>query len=335
MIKKTYYLLTILFGVFISFVVAILLDIYINADLNTDIINFRLTDNKILLYSMKTGINDWSYETEIYINKQGFRDADFDTKSGNVKVMCLGDSTTFGGHIDEKLLYTSKLSVLLGEKYSVYNLGVDGYNIIQEAENLKVNGLKYNPDIVLVIFCLNDFDDNDFHIYYAAKANSYGINNFLYKSKIYRRFICLPIMKLIDNCKDKNIMSPAYMYRKYGEIDVSDVEDEEIGVKVFSQLQKQYGFKCYFFILPYFKDFDNYSKEYEYVHNKIKKILTKYNNIKWFDLKEDFMNISKNADIFVNHSDKYIDIAHPNEYGNELIARFIYDKLKSDGALKI
>ena len=48
-------------------------------------------------------------------------------------------------------------------------------------------------------------------------------------------------MKLIDNYKDKNIISPAYMYRKYGEIDVSDVEDEEIGVRVFSELQKQYG----------------------------------------------------------------------------------------------
>lgn len=331
-VRKIYYLLSVSLGVLIAVIVAVLFDIYINSDSNTDIANFQLSKNKVLLYTMKSGENNWYYKTKININKQGFRDVDFDKKNGNIKIMCLGDSTTFGGDVNENFLYTNQLSKLLGENYSVYNLGIDGYNIIQEAENLKVNGLKYKPTVVLVIFCLNDFEDKDScYIYYAAKANYYTANAFLCKSKMYRRFVYLPVIKLIDKLRNKNITSPANMYRNYGEINVSDINDKEIGVKIISELQKQYNFKCYFFILPYFRNFDNYLEEDENIHSEVKKILRKYTNIKFFDLKEYFMNVSKNCETFKCND---WDFIHPNKYAHKLIAEFIYEKLKSDGALK-
>jgi lysophospholipase L1-like esterase len=326
--NKIYFGLLILLGSLFGLFITILFDIYKNNDVNTDIENFYISKNKILVYSMKS---NWLYGTGININKQGFRDDDFDTKKGNVKILCFGDSTTFGGNVEKKSLYTNVLSELLSEKYSVYNFGIDGYNTIQEAENLRYNGIKYAPNIVVFLYCLNDFEICDLNIYYAAKSNFCRLNAFLCKSQIYRRFICLPTIKLIEFFRKEDEKNVVDIYRKYGEIDVSNIKNEEIGVKVVSELQKQYGFKCYFFILPYFRSFDNYLKEDEEIHNKIKEILQKYPNIKYFDLKEDFMNVSKDSSVFLYDDDDYV---HPNEYGHELIAKFIYDKLKSDGALE-
>ena len=119
MIKNIYYLISVLFGIIIAFVVVILFDICINNDINTDIVNFKLSDNKVLLYSMTSGTNNWIYGTEININKQGFRDVDFNTKNGDLKIICIGDSVTFGGHIDNQFLYTSILSGFLNKNCSL------------------------------------------------------------------------------------------------------------------------------------------------------------------------------------------------------------------------
>lgn len=335
MFKKIFYLLLFVFlGICFGLISFIIFDIYKNNDFNTNIENFYLNKNKILVYSIKEGKNSWFYGTDIVINKQGFRDVDFEYKKGNIKIMCLGDSTTFGGCVNTTSLYTNKLSELLDYKYSVFNLGVDGYNTIQEAENLRINGIKYSPNIVLVTFCLNDFAQTcDPMIYYATKANFCKLNIFFCKSKFYRRYIFLPVLKLIETLKKENRINVVEMYRKYGTIDVSNITDEEIGIKIISDLQNEYNFKCYFFILPFFRNFDNYLQEDENKSIHLKEILQKYPNIKYFDLKDDFINISKDSSIFINEYDEGPDFIHPNNYGNELLAQFIYKKLKEDGVL--
>jgi hypothetical protein len=44
------------------------------------------------------------------------------------------------------------------------NFGVSGYNTRQEVETLKVRGLQYQPDIVVVAYCLNDRRQDDGNI---------------------------------------------------------------------------------------------------------------------------------------------------------------------------
>ena len=77
----------------------------------------------------------------------------------------MGDSTTAGNGVpDLDKTYTKQLEKLLnthnttGIHYEVLNMGVGGYHTMQEIETLRVKGLKYNPDLVLVTFCVNDFD---------------------------------------------------------------------------------------------------------------------------------------------------------------------------------
>lgn len=329
--KKIFYIILVCIGLSFAVLVVLLFDIYKNKDITTDMLTYCLSENKILLYRMKSGNNKWLYATDIHINKQGFRDKDFDTKLAENKIICLGDSITFAGMLSTEDRYTEKLSKMLGEKYCVYNLGVDGYNTIQEAENLKEYGLKYKPDIVIVVYCLNDIENFcDPIIYYALKANFCKLNVFLCNSKLYRNYVYLPLIKYIEGHKKDVQFVISDMYRKYGEIDVSEIEDDEIGIRIISELQKKYEFKCYFFIIPFFRNFENYKKEDENIHLRLSEIFKKYPNLKLVDLKNSFMNVTKNDFSFRKLDRDYI---HPNEYGHGLIAKFIYENLKQDGAI--
>jgi hypothetical protein len=50
--------------------------------------------------------------------------------------------------------------------FEVFNMGVQGYNSIQELEFLKYKGLKYKPDLVILYYC---FNDPDYPEYYFRK----------------------------------------------------------------------------------------------------------------------------------------------------------------------
>ncbi|MEA5001191.1 MAG: SGNH/GDSL hydrolase family protein [Endomicrobiaceae bacterium] len=290
--------------------------------------NFSVSSDKILVYEMKknTVFKRYKFLTQYKTNGQGFRDADFElNKNPNSKlIIALGDSITFAGSVGSDKIYTKRLSKKIDKKdtrykYRVYNMGVDGYNIIQAAHNLKINGLKYKPDTVVFLYCLNDNDEHcSKEIYYAALSGSNKINKFLCRSKAYRE-----IYKIVLNKLDKeNSTNVAEIYRKYANIDNS-ITNDEIGFYIISKLQKEYGFKCYIFIVPYF---DN-SEEKEMQKN-VKNILKKYNNIICVDLHENFIKASEDFSVFRE------DIIHPNSYGHKLLSDFIYEKLDQDGVLQ-
>jgi hypothetical protein len=97
-------------------------------------------------------------------NSQGWNDVEHQLKkpSGTVRILFLGDSVTFGGvkFID---LYTHKVESLLKERgfknVEVISIGIAGWGTDQELEALKVEGIKYSPDIVIYQFSRNDITD--------------------------------------------------------------------------------------------------------------------------------------------------------------------------------
>ena len=70
-------------------------------------------------------------------------------------------------------------------KFEVLNMGVEGYNSIQELEVLKVKTIKYNPDLVIVYYCLND---PDYPEYYFKK-------NFINRHSLVTRYILYRMKK--------------------------------------------------------------------------------------------------------------------------------------------
>lgn len=105
----------------------------------------------------KTG-EVWNYS----INSDGFRGTEYNKKSSHSKnIICLGDSYTFGWAVNQEEVYPVLLGQLLRKNSSyfeinIYNLGVPGYNIKQEYYLLKSVIDKYQPDIVVLGYVMND-----------------------------------------------------------------------------------------------------------------------------------------------------------------------------------
>ena len=83
--------------------------------------------------------------------------------AGGVRIVGIGDSGMFGWSCDQGQAYMDVLEQRLqaragGIAYEVLNLAVPGYNTRLELESLKTKGLKYEPDIVVLGWCANDYD---------------------------------------------------------------------------------------------------------------------------------------------------------------------------------
>ena len=113
---------------------------------------------------------------------------------GTYRIICLGDSTTANSG------YVRRLEELLnkrGPRYEVWNCAVTGYNLIQYCRALKEKWIKYDPDMVIIGFCLNDFvptplvvkENNRFVGYFPDEKVLPAVNPFLLKHSALYRFI--------------------------------------------------------------------------------------------------------------------------------------------------
>jgi len=125
------------------------------------------------LYGLRPGANlviRDPREVRYRINQDGFRDRRFARPKPprTFRVVVLGDSISFGYGVEEAeafpRLIGERLSGQAGdERIEVLNLGVGGYNPYNELELLRDVGRSYEPDLVLVQFCINDLNDPTLH----------------------------------------------------------------------------------------------------------------------------------------------------------------------------
>lgn len=83
------------------------------------------------------------------------------SKKTDIKIICSGDSSTFGSESSYGNSYPEQLERLLNKeikkyKFIVYNLGIIGSNSFQLRENLEKNILAYNPDYIIFLTGVNN-----------------------------------------------------------------------------------------------------------------------------------------------------------------------------------
>ena len=107
------------------------------------------------------------FKTKFKINSYGMNDYEYSEKTASdYRVLALGDSFVWGAYgteLDETFL--KQLEVRLnensnGKNFQVMKAGVPGYGTDQELLYLKSKGIKFKPDMVILYFYPNDFDDN-------------------------------------------------------------------------------------------------------------------------------------------------------------------------------
>jgi len=98
--------------------------------------------------------------TEVRVSSLGFRGGEIAVpKPVNTRrLVCIGDSNTFGWGVEEDESFCSRLAPLLGPQWEAVNLGVPGYNAIQAVRRLAVRGQRLAPDAVVMMYGSNDTD---------------------------------------------------------------------------------------------------------------------------------------------------------------------------------
>jgi hypothetical protein len=105
---------------------------------------------------------------KIHTNSLGFRGGEISRVKppGTYRIVGLGDSYTFGAGVDYEDTYLRSLEKLLNKSnpstsihYESVNLGVSGYNTVQELATLREEGLSLHPDLIIVGYVFNDVDE--------------------------------------------------------------------------------------------------------------------------------------------------------------------------------
>lgn len=138
--------------------------------LAADILDFSVRSNKIFFHKTK------EYNVTYNTNIKGFRGTDcpYIKKEETTRILILGDSFTFGVGVNDADVYSAilqnKLDVFYDRgKINVINLGILGIGTAQELLLYKKEGIKYNPDIVIVQFCSNDLIDTVYDFNFNVK----------------------------------------------------------------------------------------------------------------------------------------------------------------------
>jgi hypothetical protein len=161
------------------------------------------SDDFALVYELQPNLDMKFGHRLLRTNSDGMRDdRDYEIPkpAGVVRILGIGDSGMFGWGVEQGEEYMAVLRSNLamradGVRYEVMHLAVPGYNTHLEVESLRAKGLKYQPDIVIVGWC-----DNDFSLPFFM----------LQKENLRRRDISVLHLLLFDRPRFINLMAGAH-----------------------------------------------------------------------------------------------------------------------------
>ncbi|MEM3127233.1 MAG: SGNH/GDSL hydrolase family protein [Candidatus Woesearchaeota archaeon] len=252
----------------------------------------------------------------ISYNSDGFRDYEFLVEKNNPRIIVLGDSFTFGVGIEnfsdtfpkksEAKFAANNISV------EVYNLGIQGYSTFDQLETLRSKGMKYDPDLVVVGFFLNDFEGEESreefkHLFYGHITYPYEIGAFLRAKSYLFYFFESRIFKILDayNLRKTYVDYLNSLYK-----DKKQLEDHKKSFNEIVDLTEQRNASVVVLIFPVITDFSNYPLSN--LHNQVKSI-AKERNVCVID----FLEVFKDQDpksLLVSSFD-----SHMNEKAHEIV----------------
>jgi lysophospholipase L1-like esterase len=121
---------------------------------------FRASAHPDVRFEPTPGSSTTVWGVDVSISSRGLREPEpVEGWDPDRSVVVLGDSIAFGNFLEVESTFPRQLQKALlaeDEDVEILNLGVGGYDTIQEVASLELRGLQYRPDVVVVAYCLND-----------------------------------------------------------------------------------------------------------------------------------------------------------------------------------
>jgi len=289
-------------------------------------------------------------EQGVRINTYGFRGRDFSVRKppGVIRIVCMGDSGTFGIWYGRSLRlhkdnYPEELRVILrknGENdVEVINAGVVGYASSHTLRQLIAKVLDLEPDIVTLRVGFNDqakMTNKNTIDYYVEEPSNFILRKLLYQFydwRLTRLVIRLNQKLAIMDSPEKESTASYEEFRK--------------NIERFTEVAREHNIKLLFIDYPlrdsrtmFTPSERNLARAYgatslpeiSQTNRTYQEILLEIANAEKVPI-VDTVSFSKSLDR--EHSMfSYYDFVHPNQIGARIIAEQIYDKLLVLGWLK-
>ncbi len=206
--------------------------------------------NPVRRHELKPGFSDRTAAGRLSINSSGFRGPErAPAKPRNVRrISLLGDSVPEGANsiADEDTLDRQLESLYPPGSVEVLNFGVAGYNTLAAIETLKEQAPRFQPDVVVLVFVVNDFIDFTLeHTLSGGVTDRPRIVKVLFERSYLFRRICLQLN--LFQFRDE-LDTASWNKRAVGENNVVQ------GLNRFSQLAREHRFAPQIAIWPHFLD---------------------------------------------------------------------------------
>jgi lysophospholipase L1-like esterase len=157
------------------------------------------SDHPLRRFELTPNSSGFAWRTDVQVNSHGMRDRERSVeRTGAPRIVVIGDSVTFGSGVAVGDRFTDRLEMLLGARLGaeveVLNLGVGGYDTLQEVATLEDVGLRFEPDLVVVGYCVNDLGDNSPNLEYIQRLREAD-------SRLYRLRVAQLLSTSIDRLR--------------------------------------------------------------------------------------------------------------------------------------
>ncbi|MBM3460869.1 MAG: hypothetical protein FJX76_02090 [Armatimonadetes bacterium] len=257
-------------------------------------------------------------------NALGFRNDDIPVEkpANGYRVLCLGDSITYGYGVAQDQTYEAVLQRLLqrrapGRDVQIINGGVPGYSSFQGLHLLRDGGLRYAPDVLVVGFIYAD-PATEASSDRERAGDATPLQPWLYQSRLY---LYLRRASLASRMPT----GPRDVHRE--RVPRVSLEDYEANMRAFAEImRKRKGHVIYLNLarkpdMPGAEKWlDPHQERYDRYRAAVRKIADETGNA-YLDLDE----------MFARDGRYFIDPIHPNATGFDYMARAISDTLHKRG----
>lgn len=285
-------------------------------------------------------------ETYTNINHLGIRKTTQLTrpeKNKKFKIFCFGGSTMFGTGSRDEHTIPSNLSTILYKAYpdfnfEITNFGCHGYNRSVENIQLQQQLLKNNiPDIVIFYDGVNEiisaYGNNEAGLPTNAinRKNEFKLGH-SYSNKIKLLLKTSHINKLVSYLKRKTSQSLDLANKEKKKLAMDIAENYKGHLKLTSGLAHTYGFKTINFLQPVIfskKKLSTPEKKMASNHFFYKDLYLNSYKIITKDSLITLHNFNDISNVFDKEKETiYTDFCHTAEYGNQLVAKRIFEIIK-------
>lgn len=253
----------------------------------------------------KTIVDDTEWLTEPVqqnINQDGLNDRfnySIEKPKDTYRIIALGDSFTYGDHVNTKDSWPEQLEDLLNnsavcptnQKYEVLNFGVKGYDIQYSAHRYELKGKKYNPDFIIWFVIDNDFTD---------------INEFInpIENELFKQLKNDPRNNKYNPYDLPNIIASQEMHKTYTDEEIQKYQDA-VMKDFLNNYSKNLMFTTFTFLAPQYKE----------------------NLKRWSLLRNGIVFNDGIPNIYTGGTVNVLPDGHPNAKGHQIIAQSIFEYL--------